>query len=110
MILKTFEYVHLIPFVFNGCLDLILIHTTMFWGMTGCPSKLVPIGFELPLGGIYENLSSALIILTTFHLTTRSSIPFHWSGHWVGQSFKGFTLPYGKKGLKAQKVKEVGKR
>jgi hypothetical protein len=29
LILKTFEYVHLIPFVSNNCLDLILIHLTM---------------------------------------------------------------------------------
>jgi hypothetical protein len=29
LILKTFEYVHLIPFVFNGCLDPILVHLTM---------------------------------------------------------------------------------
>jgi hypothetical protein len=51
LILKTFEYVHLVLFVSNGCLDLILIHSTMSGGMTGCPSKHVPIGFELPLGG-----------------------------------------------------------
>jgi hypothetical protein len=30
--------------------------------------------------------------------------------HWVGQIFKGCTLPCGKKGLKAQGVKVVGKR
>jgi hypothetical protein len=50
LILETFEYVHLIPFVSNGCLDLILVHLTMSGGMTRCPSKLVSIGFELPLG------------------------------------------------------------
>jgi hypothetical protein len=32
LILKTFEYVHLIPFVSNGCLNLILIHLTMSRG------------------------------------------------------------------------------
>ena len=32
LILKTFEYVHLIPFVSNKFLDLILIHMTMFGG------------------------------------------------------------------------------
>jgi hypothetical protein len=54
LILKTFEYVHLIPFVSNKCLDLILIHLTMSGGMAVCPSKLVPIGFELPLGGFLK--------------------------------------------------------
>jgi hypothetical protein len=70
----------------------------------------VPIGFELPLGGISEKSSSVPIILTTFHLTSCSSIPLHWSMHWVGQSFKGCTLPCGKKGLKNEKVKAAGKR
>jgi hypothetical protein len=32
------------------------------------------------------------------------------SEHWVGQIFKGCTLPCGKKGLKAQRVKVAGKR
>jgi hypothetical protein len=32
LILKTFEYVHLIPFVSNRCLDLILVHLTMSGG------------------------------------------------------------------------------
>jgi hypothetical protein len=32
LILKTFEYVHLVLFVSNGCLDLILIHLTMSGG------------------------------------------------------------------------------
>jgi hypothetical protein len=30
VILKTFEYVHLVLFVYNRCLDLILVHLTMF--------------------------------------------------------------------------------
>jgi hypothetical protein len=52
LILKTFEYVNLIPFVSNKHLDLILVHLTM---MTGCSSKPVPIGFELPLGGFLKS-------------------------------------------------------
>ena len=32
LILKTFEYVHLIPFVSNECLDLILAHLSMSGG------------------------------------------------------------------------------
>ena len=53
-ILKTFEYVHSVLFVSNGFLDLMPIHLTISGGMTGCPSKLVPIGFELPLGGFMK--------------------------------------------------------
>jgi hypothetical protein len=32
LILKTFEYVHLVLFVSNGCLDIIHIHLTMSGG------------------------------------------------------------------------------
>jgi hypothetical protein len=65
LILKTFEYVHLIPFVSNECLDLILVHLTMSGGMTRCPSKPVPIGFGLPLGGF---LKSHRLLLSYYHL------------------------------------------
>jgi hypothetical protein len=37
LILKTFEYVHLIPFVSNKCLDLILAHWTMSRGNDRMP-------------------------------------------------------------------------
>jgi hypothetical protein len=37
LILKTIEYVHLVLFVSNGCLDLILIHMTMFGGNDRMP-------------------------------------------------------------------------
>jgi hypothetical protein len=36
--------------------------------------------------------------------------PLHWFGHWVSKLEKGCTLPYGKKGIKAKKVKVDGKR
>jgi hypothetical protein len=77
--------------------------------MIGCPSKLVPIGFELPLGGF---MRGHLRSHHTYHLSSfsRSSIPLDWFGHWVGQISKGCTLPCGKKGLKAQRVKVAGKR
>jgi hypothetical protein len=51
LILKTFEYVHLIIFTSNVCLDLMPFHFTTPGGMIGFPSKLVHIGFEFPLGG-----------------------------------------------------------
>jgi hypothetical protein len=82
LILKTFEYVHLVIFVSNGCLDLILIHLTMSGGMTGCPSKLVPIGFELPLGGFLKSHRPLPVILTTFHLTPAH--PSHYIGRALG--------------------------
>jgi hypothetical protein len=68
--------------------------------MTGCPRKLVPIAFELPLGGVSEKSSSVLVIHTIFHLISRSPIPLYYSGHRVGQLFRGCTLPCGKNGLK----------
>jgi hypothetical protein len=64
LILKTFEYVHLIPFISNECLDLILVHLTMSGGMTGYPSKPVPVGFGLPLGG---SLKSHHPLLSYYH-------------------------------------------
>jgi hypothetical protein len=109
LILKTFEYVHLILFASNVCLDLMPFHLTTPGGMTGCPSKLVPIGFELPLGGFMKGHRPFPPYLPLF-IFSRSSIPLHWSGHWVGQISKGCTLPCGKKGLKAQRVKVAGKR
>jgi hypothetical protein len=45
LIIKTIDYMHLIPFISNNCLDLTLAHLTMFWGLTGCPSKPVSVGF-----------------------------------------------------------------
>ena len=37
LVFKTFEYVHLIPFVSNKCLDLILAHLTMSGGNDRMP-------------------------------------------------------------------------
>jgi hypothetical protein len=37
LIIKTFEYVHLIPFVSKKCLDLILSHLTMPEGIDRMP-------------------------------------------------------------------------
>jgi hypothetical protein len=37
LILKTFEYVHLIPVVSNKCLDLILAHLTISGGNDRMP-------------------------------------------------------------------------
>jgi hypothetical protein len=36
-------------------------------------------------------------------------ITLHWFEHWVFQSSKGYTLPCGEKGLKAERVKVVRK-
>jgi hypothetical protein len=82
LILKTFEYVHLIIFVSNGVWILYLSTLPCLGGMTGCPSKLVPIGFELPLGGflkIHRSLPSylPLSILLLAH-------PSHFIGSGIG--------------------------
>jgi hypothetical protein len=45
LIIKTIDCMHLIPFISNNFLDLTLAHLTMFWGLTGCPSKPVSVGF-----------------------------------------------------------------
>ena len=37
LIIKTLEYVHLIPFISNDCLDLTLAHLTMFGGIDRMP-------------------------------------------------------------------------
>jgi hypothetical protein len=55
LIIKTLEYVHLIPFVSNKCLDLTLAHLTMSGGIDRCPSKPVSLGFGLPLGGFLKS-------------------------------------------------------
>jgi hypothetical protein len=45
LIIKTIDCMHLIPFISNNCLDLTLAHLTMFWGLTGCLSYPVSVGF-----------------------------------------------------------------
>jgi hypothetical protein len=87
-----------------------LFHLCRQGGMTGCPSKPVTIGFEFPLGESLKSHHPLPSYLPLSILLSCSSIPLHWSGHWVGQSFKGCTLPCGKKGLKAQKGKAARKR
>jgi hypothetical protein len=55
LILKTFEYVHLILLFLTGAWILCLSTRPCLGGMIGCPSKLVSIGFELPLGGFLKS-------------------------------------------------------
>jgi hypothetical protein len=99
---------HQIPFISDDCLDLTLTHLTMVGGLTKYPSKLVPIGFGLPLGGV-EGPSSRLpshhhfYILSPTHLPHSPSLGIRMIYLW------GYTLSRGKKGLKAQKVKAAGK-
>ena len=92
LILKTFEYVNLIPFVSNGCLDLILVHLTMSGGMAGCPSKLVLIGFELPLGRfmkIHHPFPSYLPLFILF-----PACPSHYTGLGIGLANYLGVVPY----------------
>jgi hypothetical protein len=95
---------HLIPFISNNCLDLTFSHLTMLGELTGCPSKLVPIGLGLPLGEISEKPSSAPIIAPLFHLISHSFIPFPLSGHWV-DLFVGLHLISWEEGAKGPEGK-----
>jgi hypothetical protein len=55
LILKTFEYVHLIPLFLTGAWIVCFSTGPCLGTMTGCPSKLVSIGFEFSLGGFYKS-------------------------------------------------------
>jgi hypothetical protein len=72
--------------------------------MTGCPSKLVPLGFELPLGGFkkghrpFPPYLSLFIIFPLIH-------PLHRFGHWVCQASKGLYLTLWEEGAKGPKGK-----
>jgi hypothetical protein len=79
LIIKTFKYMHLIPFISNNCLDLTFSHLTMFGGI----DRLSYIGIGLPLGGTSERPSSAPIIAPLFHLISCSFVPLPLSGHWA---------------------------
>jgi hypothetical protein len=83
LIIETFEYMHLIPFISNNCLDLILALLTMLGEIDRVPYQACAHGSWFATGGIYENPSSAPIIAPRFHLTSRSLTPFPLFGHWV---------------------------
>jgi hypothetical protein len=55
-----------------------------------------------------EIMLFASFILTTFHLYS-FHLPYPCLGIGIGYTRKGCTLPCGKKGLKAQRVKVAGK-
>jgi hypothetical protein len=100
---------HQIPSISDDCLDLTLTHLTMVGGIDRVPSKLVPIGFGFPPGGILKGhrpLPSYhhSYILSPTHLPLSPSPDIRMTYLW------GYILSRGKKGLKAQKVKAAGKR
>jgi hypothetical protein len=76
LILKTFEYVHLISFISNKCLDLILVHLTISGGNDRMPSQARACRFWFTTGGISEKSSSTSFILPLFHPTSCSSTHF----------------------------------
>jgi hypothetical protein len=104
LILKRFEYVHLILFTSDVCLDFMPFHLSTPRGMIGFPSKLVPLGFELPLGGFMKGhrpfppYLPLFIIFPLIH-------PLHWFGHWVCQASKGLYLTLWEEGAKGPKGK-----
>ena len=106
LIIDTFKYMHLVPLISNDCLDITFAHLTMFGGdwQGACVYR-----FWFATRGISEKPSFAPIIAPLLHLVSCSPIPFPLSRHWV-DLFQDCTLPRGKKGLKAQKVKAAGKR
>jgi hypothetical protein len=110
LILKTFDYVHLILFGFMTCAwTLCLLIGPYLGGMTEFPSKLVPLGVSCHWVGL---LKVVIHSHHTYHFSTSSfsSIPYIDLGIGFAKLVKGCTLPCGKKGLKAQRVKVVGKR
>jgi hypothetical protein len=54
LILKIFEYVHLILFASNMCLDFMPFHLSTPGENDMIHNKLVPLGFEFPLGGFMK--------------------------------------------------------
>jgi hypothetical protein len=70
---------------------------------------MVSIGFEFPLGGSWKVIFCSH---HTYHfsLFSLSSIPYTSPGIGFSNIEKGCTLPCGKKGIKAQRVKVYGKR
>ena len=73
-------------------------------GMIGCPSKLVPIGFELPLGRFMKGhrpfppYLSLSIFFPLIH-------PLNWFEHWVCQDNKGLYLTLWEEGAKGPEGK-----
>jgi hypothetical protein len=91
---------HQIPFISDDCLDLTLTHLTMVWGINGVPWQACIHRFWLATKGDFEEPSSAPTILSFYILS-----PIHLS-HSPGPNIRmtylwGYTLFYGKKGLKA---------
>jgi len=92
LILKTFEYVHLIPLFLTGAWILRLSTWPCLGGMTGCPSKILSIGFELPLGGfmkIHRLFPSYIPFFTLF-----PAHPSHYTGPGIGLANHLGVVPY----------------
>jgi hypothetical protein len=104
LILKTFEYVHLIFLLLTCAWTLCLSTCPHLGGMTGCPSKLVPIGFELPHGGFMKGHRLFPPYLPLFILFPLIH-PIHWFGHWVCQASKGLYLTLWEEGAKGPEGK-----
>jgi hypothetical protein len=104
LILKTFEYVHLILFASDVCLDFMPFHLSTPGGMTGCPSKLVPLEFELPLGGFMKGHRPFPPYLSHF-IIFPLIYPLNWSRHWVCQASKGLFLALWEEGAKGPEGK-----
>ena len=97
-------------FCFMMCAwTLFLLTCPYLGGMTEFPSKSVPLGVSFHWVGSWKAIVHSH---HTYHFSSPSlsSIPYIGSGIGFAKQAKGYTLPCGKKGLKAQRVKEDGKR
>jgi hypothetical protein len=104
LILKTFEYVHLILFTSNMCLDLMNFHLSTPGGNERIPSKLVHIGFEFPLGGFMKGHRPFPPYIPLFILFPLI-YPIHWFDHWVFQASKGLYITLWEEGAKGPEGK-----
>ena len=104
LIIETFKYMHLIPFISNNYLDLTFSYMTMLEEIDWVTYQASAHRSWFSTRGTSKNPLSAPIIAPLFHLISRSFIPLPLSGHWV-DLFAGLHLISWEKGLKAQKVK-----
>jgi hypothetical protein len=90
LILKTFEYVHLIALFLMGAWILCFSTGLCLGRMTRCPCKLVSIGFEFPRGGFLKSLCLFLshIPLSIFFLAH----PSRYLGLGIGLIIQGLYL------------------
>ena len=107
LIFEALEHVVLNPSFHDVFLEIMLFALFKPGRVTQCPSKLISLYDELLLGGSLKSHRPSLPYLP-LSIFIHSISPF-FLGIGIGYTRRGCTLPRGKKGLKAQRVKVVGK-